>query len=262
MAPPQPVLTTDENKQLILSDLYFCRYMGCENVLRENNIPDKSVYQVRRVYNLILSSNDHQAPTAEEKTNFKRAISELEKFIQLYHKKELRLRSLKKKDLNEVFLDECYDYVNLTKEKVAKFIQLGVDINYKDEKTGLKPFHYASKSDFLDVNAEFLKNGANVNERFSKNESDTVWTRNHSCDYNKLKLYIEHGAKLNAKDSKGNSVLHHLVDQSNVESVKFLVEKGADVNIKNAQGQTPLFFAAKNGNNDNIEFFISKGKFL
>ncbi len=98
-----------------------------------------------------------------------------------------------------------------------------------------------------------------MNEKYTKNSSETIWTNNHSHDYNKLKLFIEHGAHVNAKDSKGNTVLHNLVELSNIESVKFLVEKGADVNVKNNEGQTPLFLAAKTACASNVQFLIEKG---
>jgi ankyrin repeat protein len=98
-----------------------------------------------------------------------------------------------------------------------------------------------------------------VNEKYAKNSSETIWTKNHSCDYNKLRLFLEHGAQVNAKDSSGNTVLHKLVKLSNVESVKFLVEKGADVNARNNDGQTPLFFAAKTACPSDVSFLIEKG---
>jgi hypothetical protein len=146
-------IISEENKSLILSDIYFCRYMGCENVLAENQI-DRSVSQIRRVHHLILTKNE--TPAADERSKFKKALLELEHYVQNYSK-EIHLKSLKKKELNELFLDECYDYTNLTQEKVARFLKYGADLNYKDQNSGLRPFHYASKSDYTDINLEFLK---------------------------------------------------------------------------------------------------------
>jgi ankyrin repeat protein len=96
-------------------------------------------------------------PTANEREQFKKATVELEQYVISYNKQP-NLKSLKKKELNELFLDECYDYTNLSAEKVAKFLKYGADINCKDQ-SGLRPFHFAAKSDFVDVNEEFLRRG-------------------------------------------------------------------------------------------------------
>jgi hypothetical protein len=161
-----PIILSEETKQLIQSNLYFCRYISCENVLRENNIPT-SVSQLRRVFCLIKAKNDSQ-PSQDEKVKFKKAIIELEKYIQSFktNNKTQNFKSINKQELNELFLDECFDYTNLTHDKLVKFFKNGVDLNYKDQTSGLKPFHFASKSDFIDINLEFLKKGKLFYEKY------------------------------------------------------------------------------------------------
>jgi ankyrin repeat protein len=98
-----------------------------------------------------------------------------------------------------------------------------------------------------------------VNDKLGKNSQNTIWTTNNSLNYEKLKLYLDYGAKINAKDDQGNTVLHNLVSSSHVANVKYLVDKGADVNIKNSDGQTVLHLAAQQNCIGNLELFIEKG---
>jgi len=55
-----------------------------------------------------------------------------------------------------------------------------------------------------------------------------------------VKALLEHGAKANAADSTGETVLHWAVRDGQPESVRLLIAAGADVNAKNKEGRTPL----------------------
>ncbi|MCH2038713.1 MAG: ankyrin repeat domain-containing protein [Rickettsiales bacterium] len=56
-----------------------------------------------------------------------------------------------------------------------------------------------------------------------------------------LKLMLEHGADVNARDSNRETPLHHAAKHGNLKAVDFLVTKGkAKVNLRDVQGRTPL----------------------
>lgn len=74
-----------------------------------------------------------------------------------------------------------------------------------------------------------------------------------------VKLLIEKGADINAKDNDGWTPLHHAVGAGNVEVVQLLIEKGADVNAKGKEGGTALMSAAKHGNVEIIKLLLEKG---
>ena len=52
------------------------------------------------------------------------------------------------------------------------------------------------------------------------------------------RLLLEHGAKINARDSKRNTALHLACRNNHVSLVELLRDKGADISIKNKAGKT------------------------
>ena len=251
------VKISDECRQDILSDNYWTRYMACNRILKENGV-SKEFYQLRRVLQLITSKSNE--PTELEKANFSKALTELEKYIENYGKK-IDLSKLSKEELNELFLDECYNTTDLTHKKVVEFFENGADINYKD-KENLNSFFLASRYENVDINREFLKRGADVNEPLTAGSKNTVWTNYYSTNYETLKLFIEYGANLDHIGDNGCGVLHNLTkctEEKFHQNVKLLIDSGANVNLKNNQGQTALFIACANGCVEYINLFAEKG---
>ena len=68
---------------------------------------------------------------------------------------------------------------------------------------------------------------------------------------------IEAGVNVNVSKNK-HTVLHYACDQGQLEVVKLLLEKGADVNAKNEEGETPLDIAKKTSNKEIIKLFENK----
>ncbi|MFP3022610.1 MAG: ankyrin repeat domain-containing protein, partial [Wolbachia sp.] len=60
---------------------------------------------------------------------------------------------------------------------------------------------------------------------------------------NIVKLLVNNGADINAKDNEGWTSLHWAVQLGSLNVVKYLVEKGADVNALTADGRAPLDIA-------------------
>ena len=57
-----------------------------------------------------------------------------------------------------------------------------------------------------------------------------------SGDYNKVRLALNFGADLEAKDKRGWTPLHEASANDRVEVAKLLLERGADVNAKDSRG--------------------------
>lgn len=96
----------EELKSEIKSEYYLVRYHGCEKTLKENNIP-KSIGNLRRIFALIIENEDKKI-TDLDRANFDRAVTALEDYIENYGK-PVDYKSISKEELNELFLDECYD---------------------------------------------------------------------------------------------------------------------------------------------------------
>lgn len=58
-----------------------------------------------------------------------------------------------------------------------------------------------------------------------------------------VKLLINHGADINAKNERGETPLHLATRYCFNKIVKLLLENGADPNIKDNEGKTPLDLA-------------------
>ena len=59
-------------------------------------------------------------------------------------------------------------------------------------------------------------------------------------DYNKVRLAINFGADVKAKDNYGWTPLHLTCANNALELAKLLIERGADVEAKDNVGWTPL----------------------
>ena len=77
---------------------------------------------------------------------------------------------------------------------------------------------------------------------------------------NIIKLLVEFGAKVDARNARGSTPLIFAVAQRNLEAIKILIELGADINAKNAIGNTPLICATiTNASSEIIKTLIDFG---
>jgi Ankyrin repeats (many copies) len=73
------------------------------------------------------------------------------------------------------------------------------------------------------------------------------------------KIMISKGADLHYRDKDGDGELHAAAGVGNLAIVKLLVELGMDINAKNEAGLSPLGAAEKNNKPEVVEFLKSKG---
>lgn len=67
------------------------------------------------------------------------------------------------------------------------------------------------------------------------------------ADKDTIKELLRAGADMNMADSEGNTVLHNVLKNGNVETARYLIKKGADYNHPNNQGETPVQIAVEKG---------------
>lgn len=70
---------------------------------------------------------------------------------------------------------------------------------------------------------------------------------------------LAHDADINAKDSKGGTLLHYAVGYGYRDVAELLLDHGADVNAKEEIGQTPLHIAACGRNKELVELLLAHG---
>ncbi|HWB58001.1 MAG TPA: ankyrin repeat domain-containing protein [Chthoniobacteraceae bacterium] len=82
-----------------------------------------------------------------------------------------------------------------------------------------------------------------------------------ACSWNHLeeaKCLLEKGVSPNIPGEK-YSILRNVAGEGHIEMVKLLLEHGADINAKDGQGMTPLAWAAYNGHDDVCALLLEHG---
>jgi ankyrin repeat protein len=124
----------------------------------------------------------------------------------------------------KTILHACSSVHNI--KGIEYLLSHGADVNAKDS-DGKTPLHYVASSPyntFLDINKEM-----------SQGET-TDWTTSEET----IRLLLDAGADIKARDNKGQTSLHYAANSSNVNVTKYLLKKGASVDTRDNDGNTPL----------------------
>jgi hypothetical protein len=73
-----------------------------------------------------------------------------------------------------------------------------------------------------------------------------------------VRILVEQGADVMARDNDGKTSLHAASKKGHVEVTRFLIEHGADVTARADDGRTPLVVAAEVGNVEVIRILVSR----
>ncbi|MDE3060878.1 MAG: ankyrin repeat domain-containing protein [Pseudomonadota bacterium] len=77
-----------------------------------------------------------------------------------------------------------------------------------------------------------------------------------------VKLLLKQGASAKDKDDNGTPLVSLAAarkDPEGLNVLKVLLDSGADINARDIKGQTPLFYAASKGNLNTVRYLLSKG---
>lgn len=154
-------------------------------------------------------------------------------------------------------------------EIIKVLIEAGADINNQSKTdkgiSNKNPLAIAVQTGNIDNIRLLLESGADPN---LTNGDDGSVTLHHACIYeysNALditKLMIEHGADINKKDSDNQDFLIYVACSKNQDIIQFAIDNGADLNTVDNFGNTPLHYLVRNSNLDENETVAIMEKML
>lgn len=145
----------------------------------------------------------------------------------------------------------------LTPELIARQEKLKKERELKKQQERQKKlddiFHVVIHESVEDLKRLLEKDPKQVNKRGHRETTPLItaaWTER----YDIIKLLIEKGADINAKDKFGNTPLHKA--SGRIETLKMLVKAGVDINAKDGSGRNILYKAR---DVETFRFLLGKG---
>jgi ankyrin repeat protein len=149
---------------------------------------------------------------------------------------------------------------------IKELLDSKADVNISNKK-GVTPLHIAARRIDIKQVEELLEKNANINALDEEGSTPFHYLCQGSGDIQDskhlelLKLFIKHGANINAKNYNQRTILHFIA-QSNVEFKKLDILKNLlesfDVNACDNKGITPLHLSIKKNNQILVNYFLSR----
>jgi len=142
-----------------------------------------------------------------------------------------------------------------------ELVERGADVNLTDSK-GVSPLMQASFSCQVGIVSALLKGRANINATDSDGTSAMMYAASNCADGNVVVLLLRSSAKIDLRNSDGDTALTIAVRNGDEFAVRELTAAGADLNAKNNEGETALALArdittGRKPSHDRITLFCS-----
>jgi ankyrin repeat protein len=126
-------------------------------------------------------------------------------------------------------------------------------------KDGTTALHYAAHQGDVELAAQLIKAGADVNAR-NDYGSTPMQEAASRADAALLSLLLKSRADVESPNDEGETALMTVARTGNVEAAKVLLKAGAKVNATESwRGQTALMWAAAQGNPDMVRLLLKAG---
>ncbi|XP_059179207.1 poly [ADP-ribose] polymerase tankyrase-1-like isoform X1 [Physella acuta] len=131
--------------------------------------------------------------------------------------------------------------------RVKKYLSLEV-VNFKHPFSGDTALHCAAASIYpkrKQVVELLIRKGANLNDK-NKDYLTPLHIAADKAHYDVMDVLLKHGAKVNALDGLGQTALHRVAQQGNMQACRLLMSFAIDPSIVSLQGYTAAQLATEN----------------
>lgn len=148
---------------------------------------------------------------------------------------------------------------------IRTILEKRAEVNAQN-KEGESALHIAVRNNQADSGALLLESGANIYLANARSETPlflTFYARAGSQrTAREIRMFMLNPAAMSARDSLGNTVLHHATMWRIDSVIPAIVERGANTEAINISGETPLFIAVKANAASTVRALLQAGASL
>lgn len=135
----------------------------------------------------------------------------------------------------------------------------GKAVNYEvKDRQGWRLMHHAAKVGNISA-AKFLQDkGQDIDQEVTRGITPLMIALAYRQDEMVFWL-LKKGARINARDNLGQSVMHYVARFSEEQMVRLLIKYHPTINVPDGNGRTPLHYAAILGRNDMVKTLLNYG---
>ncbi|KAL5093393.1 hypothetical protein Trisim1_011197 [Trichoderma cf. simile WF8] len=139
---------------------------------------------------------------------------------------------------------------------VEQSLNSGVDIS--NEWGGRSPLSYAAESGNQATVRLLLDRGAELDAKDPMGRTPLLHAARSGSEAI-VRLLLDRGAELHAKDEMGRTPLSHAAQSNSKATVNLLLDRGAELDAKDQGGRTPLFYAVAIGSETTVQLLLGRG---
>ncbi|KAI8514586.1 Unconventional myosin-XVI [Branchiostoma belcheri] len=162
--------------------------------------------------------------------------------------------------------DEGDDQAAIMRQRIGDLVETSrnaasgthIDTPGNFRRDGRTALHWASLYGQTGVVKLLIQHGADVGARDEDGETALHWASVNGHT-GVVKLLIQHGADVGARNKDGETALHRASGNGQTGVVELLVQHGADVGARGEDGETALHWASVNGHTGVVKLLIQLG---
>ena len=141
---------------------------------------------------------------------------------------------------------------------ISILIDEGADVNAKDNR-GNSVIYYAASTNNPQAIYILETSGSDVNAVSNHNGGTAIYAASHNGWDDVVEKLIQHGAKLDCRDSDGEPPLHMASASGWASTIKKLIDHGLSIEDRNKFEETPLHKASLSEDIDAVDVLVQSG---